>query len=158
MKPFGSYIRRSPRTAGALAFGTVTLAAQHFAWSPDTRISGLTPYLTIAAGLAHAFAGAIIGPRLVERTRTRAPSQAALLGAGTSLLALLLFAPFFTVFLFATDIHPTSLLSYVALPLLSAVFALLADGWALLVVSIGVGWALYRVATYQTTVYAAPED
>jgi len=146
MKPLGSYIRQSPRTAGPLAFGAVTLAVQHFAWLPDARMSGLTPALTIAAGLAHALAGALTGPRLVDGTRTRTPSQAGLLGAGTSLLALMLFAPLFTVFLFATDIRPAGPLSYVALPLLIAVFAFLGDGWALLVVSIGVGWALYRVA------------
>jgi hypothetical protein len=150
MKPLGSYIRRSPRIAGALAFGTATLVVQHFAWLPDARMSGLTPYLTLAAGLAHALAGAITGPRLVNRAGT--PSQAALLGAGTSLLALLLFAPLFTAFLFTTDIHAASPLSYVALPLLVAVFAFLADGWALLVVSIGVGWALHRAVADKETV------
>jgi hypothetical protein len=152
MKPLGSYIRQSPRTAGALAFGTVTMAVQYFAWLPNARMSGLAPALTIAAGLAHALAGAITGPRLVDGTRTRTPSQAGLLGAGTSLLALMLFAPLFTAFLFATDIHPAGPLSYVAFPFLIAVFAFLGDGWALFLVSIGVGWALYRVAACPPTV------
>ena len=147
MKRFGSYIRRSPRTVGALAFGTVTLVVQHFAWLADARMNGLAPYLTIAAGLVHALAG----PRLVDSARTRTSSQAALLGAGTSLLALILFAPLFTVFLFATDVHPAGTLSYVAFPLLIAVFAFMADGWALLVVSMGIGLALHRVAADPTT-------
>jgi hypothetical protein len=152
MKPFGLFIRHSPRTASALAFGIVTLAVQHFAWLPHARVSGLAPALTIAAGLAHAVAGAITGPRLMDGIRTRTPSQAGLLGAGTSLLALMLFAPLFTVFLFATGLHPAGALSYVVLPFLVAVFALLADGWALILVSMGVGWALYRIALNQPTV------
>ena len=64
----------------------------------------------------------------------------------------MLFALLFTVFLFATDIRPTGPLSYVAFPLLVAVSAFLGDAWALFLVSIGVGWALYRVAAYQATV------
>jgi hypothetical protein len=147
----GSYIRRGPRTAGALAFGAVTLVVQYFAWLPNARMSGLAPALTVAVAVSHAIAGAITGPRLVDRTRTRTPSQAGLLGACTSLLALMLFALLFTVFLFATDIHPAGPLSYVVFPLLVAVFAFLGDTWALFLVSIGVGWALYRVAAYQPT-------
>ena len=149
MDPLGLYIRQCPRVAGALAFGLMTLVAQHFTWLPHARTSGLP--LTIAAGLAHAIAGAITGPRLVDGRRTRTPSQAVLLGAGTSLFALAIFAPLFAVFLFATDIHPAGPLSYVALPLLIAVFAFLGDGWALFVVSIGVGWALYRTAACRAT-------
>ena len=152
MQRLGSYIRHRPRSASAVAFGVVTLAVQHFAWLHDARMSGLAPALTIAVGLLHAVAGAMTGPRLVDGTRTRTPSQAGLLGAKTSLIALLLFAPLYTVFMFARDLHPAGLLSVVSLPFFVAVFAFLADGWALLVVSIGVGWALYRVAADPATV------
>jgi hypothetical protein len=58
----------------------------------------------------------------------------------------MLFAPLFAVFVFANGTRPAGPLSYAVFPLLIAVFAFLADGWALLVVSAGVGWALYRVA------------
>jgi hypothetical protein len=145
MKLFGSYIRHSPRMAGALAFGVVTLAVQHFLWVSDARMSGLAPALTVLAALVHAIAGAITGPRLMDRARTRTASQAGLLGAGTSLLALMLFAPLFTAFLFATDIHSARPLSYIAFPFLIAMVAFLGDGWALLLASIVIGWALYRV-------------
>ena len=151
-KTLGAYIARRPRTGSAVAFGVMTLAVVHFAWIPDARMNGLTPYLTSAAGLAHALAGAITGPRLVDRTRTRNLSQAALLGAGTSLLALAVFAPLLAGYLFATDIRPASALSYAALPVLIAVFAFLAAGWALLAVSMGVGWALHWVVTDQKAV------
>jgi len=156
MKPFGSCLRQHSRTGCALAFGVVTLAVQHFVWLPDARMSRLA--LTAAAGLAHALAGAITGPRLLDGTRTRTAGQAGLLGAGTSLLALLLFAPLFAMFLLATELRPSSPLSYVALPLLIAVFAFLGDGWALLIVSMAVGWALYRVAAYQATGQRHPSE
>jgi hypothetical protein len=38
----------------------MALAGQHFVWLPHARTSGLR--LTIAAGLAHAIAGATTGP------------------------------------------------------------------------------------------------
>jgi hypothetical protein len=146
MKLFGAYVRHSPRTAAAIAFGAVTLAVQHFLWVSSARMSGLAPALTIAAALVHAVAGVITGPRLLDRVRTPTPSQAGLLGAGTSILALLLFAPLFALFLVTTDVGTTSPFSFVALPFLITVFSLLADGWALLVTSTITGWALYRVA------------
>lgn len=127
------------------------MAVMHLAWRPDARGVGLTPALTLAAGLAHAFAGVITGPRLLDGTRTRSVWHAGLIGAGTSALALVLFAPLFAAFLFATDIHAVNVFSYVALPLFIALFAFMAAGWALLLVSAGVGCALYRIAGGQVT-------
>jgi hypothetical protein len=120
------------------------MAATHFAWVPDARMNGLVPALTIAGGVVHALAGAITGRCLVDRTRT--PFEAALVGAGTSLLAVALFAPAFVVFLHATDVRPSGPLSYLFLTVLTGVFSFLGAGWALVVVSVGIGWALYRVA------------
>jgi hypothetical protein len=145
----GAYIRQSPRAAGALAFGSLTLVVQHLVWYPDSRMSGLAPVLTVAVALCHALAGAMTGPRLVDGTRTSTASRAALVGAVTSVLALVLFAFFFSAYTFATDIHPVGALSYVTLPVWAAIFAFLGDGWALCLVSMGVGWALYHVAARQ---------
>jgi hypothetical protein len=145
----GAYIRQSPRAAGALFFGTLALVVQHFVWYPDARMSGLAPVLTIMVALCHAIAGATTGPRLVDGTRTSTASRAALLGAATSLLALVLFAFLFSAYLFAGDIRPVGPLSYVTLPFWTALFAFLADGWALCLVSMGVGWALNRLAVRQ---------
>ncbi|HEX5413358.1 MAG TPA: hypothetical protein VFZ27_16015 [Terriglobia bacterium] len=142
----GAYIRQSPRAAGALAFGGLTLVVQHFVWYPDARMRGLAPVLTIAVALCHAIFGAMTGPRLVDGARTSTPSRAAMLGAITSLLALLLFAFLFSAYLVATDIHPVGALSYVTLPIWAVLFAFLGDGWALCLVSIGIGLALYFVA------------
>lgn len=149
MEPLGSYIRQRPRTAAALAFGSVTMVVTHFAWIPDARMNGGVPALTIAAGLAHALAGAITGRRLVDGTRTRTSRQAGLVGAVTSLLAVVFFSPAFVVFLAATDVHPSSVLSYLALTVFTGVFSFLAAGWALLLVSVGVGWGIYRIAAAQ---------
>ena len=145
MEPLGSYIRQHPRTVAAIAFGGATMAVTHFAWLPNARMSGLAPALTLAAGVAHALAAAITGPRLLDSTRTRTSLQAALLGAATSLLAVVLFAPAFTLFL-SGDVHASSPLSYLLFTVFAGVFSFLGAGWALLVVSVGVGWGLYRIA------------
>lgn len=159
LKRLGSHLRQRPRSTCALVFGTVALVVQHFIWVSSSRTNGLAPVLTMAVGLLHAVAGAITAPRLLDATRTRTPSQAGLLGAATSLVALLMFAPLYTVFMIARDLHPVGVLSYISLPFFVALFAFLADGWMLLVVSIGVGWGLYRVAAGQATHEAAqPRD
>jgi hypothetical protein len=145
IEPLGLHIREWPRTAAAIAFGTVTMAVTHFAWLPNARMSGLAPVLTIAAGGAHALAAAITGRRLVDGTRTRTSLQAGLLGAATSLLAVVLFAPAFTLFL-SRDVHPPSPLSYLLLTVFAGVFSFLGAGWALLVVSVAVGCGLHRIA------------
>jgi len=121
------------------------MAVTHFAWLPDARMSGLAPMLTIAAGAAHALAGAFTGRRLLDAARTHNAAQAAFVGAATSLLALLLFSPAFALFL-SRDSRSASVLSYLSLTLFTAIFSFLGAGWALLLASAGVGWALYRVA------------
>lgn len=143
---FAAYIRQSPRAAGALAFGGLTLVVQHLVWTPDARMNGLVPVLTVTVALCHAIFGAITGPRLVDGARTSTASRAAMLGAITSLLALSLFAFLFSAYLIVTDIRPVGALSYITLPVWAIVFAFLGDGWALCLVSIGVGCALYYLA------------
>lgn len=141
-----AYIKQSPRAAGALAFGVSTLIVQHFAWHADARMRGLAPALTLTVALCHAVVGAMTGPRLADGMRTSTASRACLVGAVTSLLAIVLFAFLFAGYLFATDVHPVGAVSYVTFPFLTALFVFVGDGWALVLVSIGVGWALYRVA------------
>jgi len=148
MEPIGSYLTRWPRTAAALAFGSITMVVTHLAWVPNARMSGMA--LTIAAGVAHALAGAITGRRLLDGTRTQTSRQAALIGAVTSLLAVALFSPAFVIFLRVTDVRPSNALSYLLLAVLTSVFSFLGAGWALLLVSAGVGWGLYRLAAPQS--------
>jgi hypothetical protein len=139
-------VTRHPRTVSAVTFGAVAMVVIDLAWLPSARTSGLTPALTIAAGLVHAVAAGFTGPRLLNGARTRSLSQAGIVGACTSLLALALFSLSYAAFLFATELHPTSRFSYFAIPLFIAVFGFLAAGWALLLVSIAVACVLYRIA------------
>jgi hypothetical protein len=146
-EPLGSYIRQRPRIAAALAFGSVTMAVTYLAWLPDARINHAA--LTVAAGVAHALAGAITGRRLVDSTRTRTSLQAGSVGAATSLLAVVLFSPAFAVFLSTSDVRPFNVLSFLLLTILTGVFSFLGAGWALLLVSVGVGWGIHRIAALQ---------
>jgi hypothetical protein len=151
MQSIGTFIRQRPRSVAALAFGISTAALTHVAWYPDARMSGMVPALTLGAGLAHALAGAITGRRLVDRTRTHTSSHGALIGAGTSLLAVAFFAPAMAMYVSASNAHPLSVLGYVMLTLFTGLFAFLAAGWALLLLSAGVGWGLYRLAASAAT-------
>ncbi|HEY2907453.1 MAG TPA: hypothetical protein VGJ29_16245 [Vicinamibacterales bacterium] len=143
-----SIARQSPRASSALLFGGATLTVTYFTWIPDARTSGLAPALTIAAGAVHAFAGSFTGRRLLDDRRTRSFADAGLVGVWTSLLALAIFSPLFAIFLFATDImQPSNWIGYLVMPVLVAVFAFLAIGWALMLVSSAVGCVLYGLAS-----------
>ncbi len=145
MRSLRLYITGRPRSAAAIAFGGAALFVTHLAWVPDARMSHAA--LTIAAGLAHAIAGAFTGPRLLDTSRTRNPAQASWVGAATSVLAVLLFSPAYVGFLCATGVRAPSPLSYLTLAVLTGVFSFLAVGWALLLVSAGVAWGIYRIGT-----------
>ena len=139
----GTYAARYPRSVCALTFGGITTVGMYLSWVPAARTSGMAFAFTVAAGLSHAVAGSITGPRLLDGARTRSPFQAATVGAVTSLMALALFSPVCAVILYATGVHPTGLVSYLSLPVMIAFFGFLAGGWALLLLSIGAACALY---------------
>lgn len=147
----GFHIRRRPRTSAAITFGCATIVVTHFSWSPDARMNGYIPVLTIAVGLCHALAGAITGSRLIDRARTKTSLQACVLGAGTSLLGIVLLAPPFALWVSATNTRPESVFSYLYFALLIGLFSFLATGWILLLVSSFVGYVLYRVSASQAT-------
>ena len=146
MESFGIYIRQRPRTAAAIAFGSATSAVAHFAWFPDVNMSGAAPVLTMATGVAHALAAAITGPRLMDRTRTQTSLQACLIAAATSLLALVFLAPLFELWVAATHAQPEGAFSYILLMRLVGLISFLGAGWALPLVSVGIGWGLYKIA------------
>ena len=146
MQSIHTFIRQSPRFAAALAFGISTSTLTHFAWYPTARMSGAIPALTLGVGLAHAVAGAITGARLIDPKRTRTSLHAALLGAGTSLFALAMFAPGLAIYVSASNIAQSSVLGFATLTFFTGLFAFLAAGWALLLLSVGVAWGLYHLA------------
>jgi hypothetical protein len=143
---FSDVIKQRPRTAAALAFGVVTAVVTHFAWVPDARWSGGIPALTLAAGLAHAIAGAVTGRRLLDGIRTRTAPQACVLGAATSLLAVIALAPPFALWITASNARPEGVVAYAALTFFVGFFSFLAAGWALLLASVVVAWGLFWIA------------
>jgi hypothetical protein len=130
----------------AVAFGVATGLVMHWQWIGPAATTGLAPVLTLASGLAHGLAGAMMGSRLLDGARTRSAAEAGLIGACTSLIALTIFAPLFSVYLVATEGRLVGVWSFLVFPLYVALFAFLAAGWALLLVSAGVGGLLYSVA------------
>jgi hypothetical protein len=143
----GVLCRRHSRIAAAIIFGSATMLVTYFAWIPSARTSVGVIYLSVAAGAAHAFAGSIVGPSLVDSARTPSAEIAALRGAGISLLALVFFAIAYSGYLFATDGWTVTVGSLLALPLFTAFFAFFAVGWALLLVSALVGLGIRRLVT-----------
>lgn len=138
-----SWVRDRPRSSAAATFAVTTAAVTHFAWVPAARFGGVAPAITLSVGLAHAAGGALVGARLVDASRTRTSLQAGVIGGCASLVALALFSPVFAFWLESTNTR-FDLFSYLALVPLVGFFSFLAAGWALLIVSVGVGWGLFR--------------
>jgi hypothetical protein len=139
-------IRPHPRLSPALAFGGVAALVTHFAWAADVRLSGGVPALSIGCGLAHAIAGAGLGPSVIGADRTATRSKSLLRGAQVSLLAQVLFDIPFSIWLGAANTAHSGILSRIGFTALVAFFAFLAAGWALCVVSAAVGLALFWLA------------
>jgi hypothetical protein len=137
--------RLHSRTGASIAFGLTTALVAYFAWIPSARISIGVIYLTVAAGLAHAVGGAIVGPSLVDPARTPSEKYAALRGARASLIALALFSIAFSGYLLLTDGWTLTLASVFYLPIYTAFFAFLSLGWALLMISALVGWGIHSL-------------
>ena len=136
---------RFPRISAALCFGAASAATVHFAWRPDSRLSGHIALLTLGAGLAHAVPAAAIGGPLMDRSRTRTLPEACRLGAIVSLAASVLFSFSFALWVESSNAAQHGALAFLALVPMVALFSFLAAGWALLLVSIGVAWALFRL-------------
>ena len=145
----GILCRTHPRGAAAIIFGATTGLVAYFAWIPGARASSGTVYLSVAAGLAHAIAGAVVAPRLVDPARTPNDAIAVQRGAVTSLLALLLFSIAFSTYLLLTGSWTLTPASVLVLPLYTAFFAFFALGWAMLVISALLAWGIRRVVSYE---------
>jgi hypothetical protein len=143
----GAFCRRHSRMAAAIVFGSATMLVTYFAWIPTARTSVGAIYLSVAAGAAHALAGFIVGPSLVDAARTPSAEIAALRGSGISLLALAFFAIGYSAFLFASEAWTITIGSLLAFPLFTAFFAFFAAGWALLLVSTLIGWGMHKLVT-----------
>lgn len=92
-----------------------------------------------------AASAALIGHRLVDPARTRTVWQARALGAVTSLVACVIFAIAYALWIQSSNAARHGPLSFLAYVPFVAVFSFLAVGWALMLVSVLVGWALFRL-------------
>ena len=146
MNPLGVLVSRKPRVAAALAFGGATSLVTFLLWLPAYRKDAKVVAISIAAGAAHALAAAIMARRLLDGTRTRTARQALQTGALTSLLAVPIFSPPFAVWVLSSNVRPMGVLPTLGTMFYVALFSFLAVGWALVLVSAGVGWILFRLA------------
>jgi hypothetical protein len=139
--------RTHPRGVSAIIFGVTTALVAYFAWIPSARPSVGAVYLSVAAGLAHAVSGAIVGASLMDPARTPNDAVAVRRGAAASLLALLFFSIGFSTYLQFTGGWTLTLASVLVLPLYTAFFAFLALGWALLGISALLAWGIHKIVT-----------
>lgn len=105
----------------------------------------MIPVLTVGVGMAHAIAGAIAGRRLIDRERTPTTARAAVTGAATSFIALLIFTPCFGAWIIASDARREDIASYVLLSLFTGVFTFLGAWWVLIPLSAAVALCLYKL-------------
>lgn len=137
-------VRVRPRLFAALAFGAAGLLLSG-AWFlplvvPSRNVVGLMLYVALPS-LTATIAGGALGAPLLDPSRCRSAWDAALRGAATSLVALVLFALLFGFGIKWTEPGWTSPFGLAWLVL---TVGLLAVGWMVAVVGAGVGWLVWR--------------
>lgn len=132
------FVGRNPRLACAISLGFGATSLVYLSLVPG--VGGLNGNLfAVAAGLTHALAGSITGRRIVYPNKLPKLPHAALRGAGTSLLALLFFSLGLAGKIYQPqfgDRHPVVLVFF------TFSFAFLGAGWALVILSMGIGCGL----------------
>ena len=143
-------IRRRPRTLTALGFGAAGSGLSILWWSPVIfQGRGLLLFVLFIGtpGVSAAVAGWIFGKTLFDGARVSGPRSAALWGMVIASLALLLFAPLFATFYVL--IQPaTEHWDIVSLTFLILLGSAVAIWWLVALAGAAVGWALYRLASY----------
>jgi hypothetical protein len=147
MEKISEFIRKRPRFTLAITYFILISLVVHFIWYSTARMHGMIPALTLGIGIAHALAGSINGKRLIDSKRTKTTSRAALIGATNSLLAFAIFSPVLAFYVSTSDTGKSNVLQFVLLSILTGFFAFLAVGWVLLLLSVAITVALYRIAT-----------
>jgi hypothetical protein len=146
-----TFLRLWPRTSAALCFGAAGLALSTLWWSPVIfHARGALPFVLfiLLPGVSAAAAGWALGKPLLDSARVRGPGIAALWGATIASVALLLFAPLFAT-LYVWTSPPTEHWSIFGLAVLVLIGSALAVWWLVAATGAAVGWALFRLASYQ---------
>jgi hypothetical protein len=145
-----TFLRRWPRVAAALGFGTAGMALATLWWSPVIfQAQTALPYalFIVLPGISAVLAGWALGKPLLDSNGGYGPTRAALRGAGIGSLALLLFAPLFaTAYVWTQPV--TEHWNIFGLTLLVLIGSTIAVWWLVAAVGAVVGWVLYRLAVY----------
>jgi hypothetical protein len=145
-----TFLRRWPRTSAAFGFGATGTAFSALMWGPlifHARGALLFVLFIALPGVSAAFTGWALGKPLLDSGRVRRASSAALRGALISSLALLLFAPLFAIAYVWTQ-PATEHWSILGLTYLLLLGSALAVWGRVALIGAAVGWALYRLASY----------
>jgi hypothetical protein len=143
-----AFVRRWPRTSGALGFGVSGIGLSLLWWNPVIfQARGILPFLLFIGvpGVSAAIAGGAFGKPLFDPVRPCRPRNAALRGAAIASVALLLFAPLFATLYILTS-PPTEHWNLLGLTLMVLAGSAVAVWWLVAAVGAAVGWALFRLA------------
>jgi len=145
-----TFLRRWPRASAALGFGAAGTALSILWWSPVIfQARAVLPFVLFIGmpGVSAAVAGFAFGKPLFDTARVCTPRSAAFRGAVIGSLALLFFAPLFaTVYVFTQpSTEHWDIISLTALLLVGSMFVI---WWLVALTGAAVGWALYRLASY----------
>ena len=150
MHQVATLLRRWPRVSAALGFGAAGTTLSLVWWAPVIfQARGVLPFVLFIGtpGVSAAVAGWALGKRLLNSARVCGPRSAALWGMAIASLALLLFAPLFAT-LYVWTQPATEHWSILGLTFLVLVGGVLTVWWLVALTGGAVGWALYRLASY----------
>jgi hypothetical protein len=140
----GAFVSQWPRLAAALAFGMAG-SALPAVWFLPTVISRWDPVALMLfiglPGVAAAAAGALAGAAICDPMKRISSQGAIVRGAGVATLALVIFAPMFSVLFAYTSPGQTGILG---LTFLVLIFSVVAIWWLAALVGGLTGWLLQR--------------
>jgi hypothetical protein len=149
MHQVATLLRRWPRASAAIGFGVAAATYSALLWGP--RIFPAKDALLFALfigvpGVSAAVTGWILGAPLLDKNRCTSV-RAALRGAAIGSVALLFFAPLFaTIYAWTKPAtEQSNILGLTAVLLIGGAFAV---WWQVALIGAAVGWALYRLASY----------
>jgi len=136
--------------SAALGFGAAGTALSILWWSPVIfQARAVLPFFLFIGtpGISSAVAGWAFGKTLLDAARVSRPRNAALWGMAIASLALLIFAPLFATFYVVTQ-PATEHWDIVSLTFLILFGSAVVIWWLVALLGAAVGWALYRLASY----------
>lgn len=152
MHQVATLLKQWPRMSAMLSFCVAGTALSIIWWSPVIfQGRGALPFVLFVGtpGISAGIAGWTLGKPLLDPTRVFGPKSAAIRGALIASLALLLFAPLFSILYVWTQpvMEHWNVLSLTFLVLMGSAFV----AWfKAALTGAAVGWALYSVASCDT--------